>query len=71
MSKRDRKKDRKKLPLIEGAGFTSALKIQRVSGYKDRVIAPIDYNPRLPHASRVFQKHHKSLHCRSELYLVT
>ena len=36
-------------------------KVERISGTKNRVVAPLDYNPLLPPASGVFKKHHKSL----------
>ena len=55
-----------KVKNLPGANFTerrkeALKKVERTSASKDRIVAPIDYNPRLPHASRVFQKHHKSL----------
>ena len=36
-------------------------KVEKIPGDRNRVVAPLDYNPHLPQASRVFQKHHRSL----------
>jgi hypothetical protein len=36
-------------------------KVERLAQDPNRTIAPIDFNPHLPKASEVFQKHHRSM----------